>query len=101
MALPVPSAASAAKTQKMMPSHFQFFPKPFLNSNTWGRYPVSVLVPLPELHRQKHLGILGGHTNQAVTHSQNSVPGPPKVTAVVIPAMFPVPTVPANAVETA
>ena len=38
---------------------------------------------------------------RAVTHSQNSVPGPPKVTAVVIPAMFPVPTVPANAVETA
>ena len=38
---------------------------------------------------------------RAVTHSQNSVPGPPKVTAVVMPAMFPVPTVPARAVETA
>ena len=38
---------------------------------------------------------------RAVTHSQNRVPGPPRVTAVVMPAMLPVPTVPARAVETA
>ena len=38
---------------------------------------------------------------RAVTHSQNRAPGPPRVTAAVIPAMLPVPTVPASAVETA
>ena len=38
---------------------------------------------------------------RAVTHSQNSAPGPPRVTAEVIPAMLPVPTVPARAVDTA
>ena len=35
---------------------------------------------------------------RAVIHSQNMVPGPPSVMAVVIPAMLPVPTVPASAV---
>ena len=29
-ALPMPKAASAAKIQKMAPSHFQFLPRPFL-----------------------------------------------------------------------
>ena len=29
-ALPMPKAARAAKIQKMAPSHFQFFPRPFL-----------------------------------------------------------------------
>ena len=38
---------------------------------------------------------------RAVTHSQQMAPGPPRVTAVVIPAMLPVPTVPAKAVDMA
>ena len=32
------------------------------------------------------------------THIQNTAPGPPANSAPVTPAMFPVPTVPANAV---
>ena len=35
---------------------------------------------------------------RAVIHSQNILPGPPRVRAVVTPAMLPVPTVPARAV---
>ena len=43
---------------------FPVLPQAVLNVIHGAAYPVSVLVPLPELHRQKHLGILGGHTNQ-------------------------------------
>ena len=35
---------------------------------------------------------------RAVIHSQKIEPGPPRVTAAVMPAMLPVPTVPARAV---
>ena len=38
---------------------------------------------------------------RAVIHSQKMEPGPPKVTAAVMPAMLPVPTVAARAVVTA
>ena len=38
---------------------------------------------------------------KAETHIQNTAPGPPAKSAPVTPAMLPVPTVPASAVETA
>ena len=37
----------------------------------------------------------------AVIHIQNTAPGPPMAIAPATPAIFPVPTVPANAVQTA
>ena len=36
---------------------------------------------------------------KAATHIQNTAPGPPMVSAVATPAMFPVPTVAAKAVH--
>ena len=38
---------------------------------------------------------------RAETHIQNTAPGPPRMIAPVTPAMLPVPTVDASAVETA
>ena len=39
--------------------------------------------------------------NSAEIHIQNTAPGPPRMIAPVTPAMLPVPTVEASAVETA
>lgn len=97
---PTPSAAAAPKTLKAAASGRNRSPRPFLIVNmgppTYSPFCFSrkrtaraisqYLMPMP---------------TAMDTHIHKSAPGPPMVRAMATPAMFPVPTVPASAVQTA
>ncbi len=99
--LPIPKPASPPKMAKAVPSHCQCFPSPFLMANIGP----PACSPLSSTSRYFTATTTSAYfvaiPTKAVTHIQNSAPGPPTAIAVATPAMLPVPMVADSAVISA
>ena len=74
------------------PSSMKYITPPWISP--WSSFPRYISASV----HVKNLVLI---PNIAVTHIQNTAPGPPVCIATATPAIFPIPTVPANALDNA
>ena len=96
--LPMPKLANVPNRAKAIASHFQLRPKP--NSIKYiGPPDISPLLLVVRYFTANRLSAyLVAIPTSAVTHIQNTAPGPPATIAVATPAILPVPIVADKAV---
>ena len=101
---PMPNDAStqeaANSTASTRPSCLQpFAPQPVGEVVHRATLPRALLILVPVKDAQHVFGKAGHHAEKAMTHIQNTAPGPPLRMAVATPTMLPVPMVDASAVH--
>ncbi len=100
VALPVPKRSARRTASTEMPGTASACPDRFDVVHR-AADPLAGGAALSKMYSERDLRKFGAHTQQRRAPHQNTAPGPPIAIAPATPAMLPVPTVPASAVQTA